>query len=140
MRRSLHPKPTVGCALWTSLAALSFSASMLACGEKLDPVQIGDGRCELVDPVVWEGALDAVFATHCAGCHAEIVVGVDRRGAPAGVDFGRYEAAAAHVDRAFARMSDGSMPPPGPARVSACLVDGVRRWIELGTPRTEADL
>lgn len=120
--------------------ALPLIASLNACGDKIDPIQIGDGSCDIADPVVYEGVLDQVLSVHCVSCHGESVFGVSRRGAPTNVNLDSFEGARRWADRSFARVSDGSMPPPGTPRVTACEVSAFARWSELGEPRSEEDI
>lgn len=122
------------------IAILAMIVCLVHCGDKIDPIQLGDGACDIADPVVYEQSIEQILSIHCVQCHSTSALGLGRSGAPTNINYDSYDSARRWADRALARISDGSMPPPGPPRVSACEVSAMSRWIELGTPQTEEDI
>jgi mono/diheme cytochrome c family protein len=75
----------------------------------------------------------AFLAANCQGCHG--ASGSDRRGAPAGFDFGTLDAVRARADRIFARAAgDNTTMPPGPDDPPAQDRAALAEWLSCGAP------
>ena len=63
--------------------------------------------------VGWEPFAQGYLMTWCTPCHSSEIEGIDRAGAPAGVDFDTWSGAAFWADRIGAASMDETMPPGG---------------------------
>jgi mono/diheme cytochrome c family protein len=115
----------------TALFLFASAFLLSACGEKLDPVQTQ--TCDPAQAVNYTDDLAPLFARYCTGCHSANAA--NRNGAPIGVDFDSYGAAAASAESANIRVQAGSMPPPQvslrPDAADRCLLQA---WVDLGSP------
>ncbi|MFN3201440.1 MAG: hypothetical protein ACE366_23765 [Bradymonadia bacterium] len=87
------------------------------------------GFCDEDLPVQsWANFGQGFVTTYCAGCHS--AESIDRKGAPAGVDFDTEAQAMAFADRILARTT-GEMPdmPPAGGPPPETL-ERVRIWLE----------
>ena len=83
-------------------------------------------------PVTWCGDTRPIFAARCNGCHATTRTGADRQGAPTGVNFDTYAAAAASADAAKQMVLAGEMPPSGSLPVLETWT--IAWWVDQGAP------
>lgn len=105
---------------------------LLGCGGKAD--DSGASCSDRVPALNWTNFGEALFTSHCTGCHHALNPEVDREGAPLGVDFDTWQGVTEHLDLIEARTvpEDGGMPPAGPlsAEDRAMLAE----WISCGAP------
>ena len=87
-------------------AALMFTP---ACGGD-DDANLPDIDCATVTVPAFADV--AAFNT-CIGCHSSTLEGASRFGAPVGVDYDNYAAAAANAEEGVAEVYAGTMPPVG---------------------------
>jgi len=99
----------------------------------------GAGAGDVAAGPTWNGEVQAIFAGHCIFCHSTDNVGGARNGAPPGVNFDTYEEATENAERALARMTAGTMPPPGNSVGAEPVTEPersvVQAWIDAGMPR-----
>ncbi|HVV87485.1 MAG TPA: hypothetical protein VHE35_30795 [Kofleriaceae bacterium] len=106
--------------------ALVAAGALAACG--------GDDDLPSVDctaPVPAFGEVHA-FSLVCVNCHSTTVSGVQRFGAPPGVNFDDYASAMTHAEEAARRVFSGDMPRAGTVAESDKQV--LYRWALCGTP------
>jgi uncharacterized membrane protein len=116
--------------MWRSTSVVLLTALSLGCGEKPDPAQ--NPACDPLRAVSYTDDLAPVFARYCTACHS--TTATDRNGAPAGVDFDTWAAAALWAETANQRVQAGSMPPGGnpvPSATARCLLQA---WVDQGAP------
>jgi uncharacterized membrane protein len=111
---------------------ISVLASVVGCGEKLDPGGHGNSADGSDGSVTYSQDVAPILDANCIGCHAAYREGADRNGAPVGVDFDTYEAAAESGQAANTRVQAGSMPPPGP--LSEEDKETFQAWADGGFP------
>jgi hypothetical protein len=70
----------------------------------------------------------------CSGCHASTLTGADRSGAPATINFDKYDDAKAHAEGAVSEVYGGSMPPGG-GELPADQKQELYLWALCGTPQ-----
>lgn len=107
-------RPTKPAAAWvTTCTALLVLATVAACGGEA-PVIGEPPECQSTPPT-WARDIGPIAERLCVGCHSEMLVGAQRDGAPAGMDYDRFElfadraALSAFVDA----ITSGRQPPPG---------------------------
>jgi uncharacterized membrane protein len=119
------------------LAALALIAAHAAACEDEDDEDAesseGADHCDAPDA---PGYADVAIFDTCTMCHASTLVGPDRNGALASVNFDTYEAAADAAAPGLERVQAGAMPPPGSGlTVTQAEVDELERWVHCGTPQ-----
>lgn len=107
-----------------SLAAITFFAT--ACHSH----ELPEVDCDAVAPPAF--AEVALFET-CVLCHASTRTGADRFGAPSGVDYDTYEAAAANAEHGVELVYLGLMPPTSEPEQGE--MDAFYNWGLCGTPQ-----
>ena len=114
-----------------AITALALALLATACGDKLDPDQ--PPTCDPALPVSYAQEVGPVLESYCTRCHSSSAA--NRRGAPEGVDFDTYAAAAAAAEMANQRVQAGTMPPSGasprPDARARCLLQA---WVDQGLP------
>jgi len=105
---------------------------LAACGDKLDGVQIGapgaSGDVSLTSSF-WCAPVRSFFDTYCTRCHSTTVLGSDRNGAPAAVNFNDCDGVLARRDRVVQVLGSGYMPPADPKPGDGDK-DLVRQWAD----------
>ena len=124
-------RPLVGIALLTLIAC--------GCQEKQDSTpssnnsgengDVGDASLT-TDPVTYTEHIKPILDRRCTGCHSSALGGVDRRGAPLGVDYDTYQAAKVSADDAEKRIQAGVMPPGQPLPSDEKVL--FEEWIDDG--------
>jgi uncharacterized membrane protein len=69
----------------------------------------------------------------CTNCHSSTLSGGSRAGAPAGIDFDKYDAAVMDADRALSEVESGAMPPGG--GLSGAEKTQIINWASCDTPQ-----
>ncbi|MEM6926381.1 MAG: hypothetical protein AAF602_05605, partial [Myxococcota bacterium] len=84
--------------------------------------------------VTWDGFAKPFVDTWCTPCHSAEVVGVDRRGAPEGIDFETYPKARqwSLLMADAVESTDFPMPPAG--GITDAEREALRVWVECGAP------
>ncbi len=109
------------------------------------PSDTGPTDTGVVDPchdslATWENVAKPFLDNWCTACHSSEVSGVDRQGAPEGIDFDRWELAApfAQLIRSSALVDGPRMPPAGGTQADERAA--VDEWVECGAlgPTTPA--
>ena len=91
----------------------------------------------LEESVTYTTDIAPIFEAKCNYCHNQEKTGVEREGAPVGVDYTNYEASVAHAETALDEILAATMPPaceacpPVPNAEQANLLCN---WIKQGTP------
>jgi mono/diheme cytochrome c family protein len=136
-------RPALG-ACTTAAVGLALLFLLNGCSDQKLEGPGGGGRGDTLlgdaaGAVTWESDVRAIFAAHCATCHAVGNVGAARDGAPPGVNFDTYEDAIESAGRGLLRMSTGTMPPPrnpvGAEPVDEDALALVQAWLDAGMPR-----
>lgn len=71
----------------------------------------------------------------CVNCHSSDNEGLDRNGAPPGLNFDSYEVAANAAPRIFKQVSMGSMPPvTSGLSLTASEKEELLLWADCGAP------
>jgi uncharacterized membrane protein len=115
-----------------SYLAMTLCAGLLlvgACG--------GDDNLPIVDcdAVTVPTYAQLTILDTCTGCHASVLEGNERGGAPLGVDFDTYELAAEHAEHGVAEVYEGAMPPPGIGETTPQQRQDFYAWALCGTPQ-----
>ena len=71
----------------------------------------------------------------CSACHNSRYEGSARQGAPGGINYDTYEAAAPRVKSTQGVIADGSMPPGNAFVLTAAQEEQVYTWYQCGKPR-----
>jgi uncharacterized membrane protein len=105
--------------------------ALVACeGDDAEEDATDDGEC--ADAPRYEDV--EIFAT-CTMCHASTLVGADRNGALATVNFDTYDDATMSAARGLERVEAGAMPPPASGlSVTQVETDELERWLVCGMP------
>ena len=119
--------------LSAALSACAFAA-LCGCGEASQEVQ-----CETVleQAVTYSADVQPLFEAKCNYCHNHEKTGVEREGAPVGVDYTTYAAAVVNALGALDEARSETMPPsceacpPVPNSEQTNLLCN---WIKQGTP------
>ena len=113
------------------LSFLAFSFFMIGCGDKFDPVQEFDfDPNESNELVTYVDDIQPLLETHCLLCHSADNQGVDRNGAPIGINFDTYEDIIIWVNETSLRIQSGTMPPTGGIPQDERIL--FQRWIDDG--------
>lgn len=84
----------------------------LAPSEPSGDLNLNDEDCNQAPTVTWNNWAQAMFITHCQGCHAS--TSPNRYGAPIDIHFDHETAALDLADRIYARVLEKEdMPPAG---------------------------
>ena len=119
---------------WFGLSiALSAFIALQGCGAE-EEVQ-----CETVleQPVTYSTDVQPLFEAKCTYCHSHEKTGLEREGAPVGVDYTTYAAAVVNALGALDEARSATMPPsceacpPVPNSEQTNLLCN---WIKQGTP------
>ncbi len=73
--------------------------------------------------------------TLCSACHNSRFTGAARQGAPRGINYDTYEAAAPRTKLTQGVIADGSMPPGNAFALTAAQEEQVYTWYQCGKPR-----
>ncbi|MEZ5357227.1 MAG: hypothetical protein R3F48_00260 [Candidatus Zixiibacteriota bacterium] len=96
------------------LGLLAVALFVFGCSDTDDPVSspvVDTGNPQ--DTVTYTADIKAVLDSRCISCHSSSLTGLDRNGAPVGVNFNTYSAAVANASAANVRIQSGTMPPTG---------------------------
>ncbi len=106
-----------------TVLALCFASASLA----IEPVYEGE-----------DGIRNKVFASNCLACHASNLVGVQRNGAPAGLNWDVYETSKDRGNRIIVRAVQQMSMPPSFSSVPALNQEqknALTAWQQAGFPR-----
>ncbi len=87
--------------------------------------------------LLWEREVKGFFDNWCTPCHSSAVVGDDRRGAPAGMDFDTLANVKAVSNRVLATATGDTitMPPAGGTPLDDRAM--IAEWVQCGMPGTD---
>ena len=119
------------------LPVLFCAAVILAaagCEDKLDPVQppTDSGDNGQGDVVSYSVHIRPILELRCTPCHSSSRQGLERNGAPPGINFDTFSAARAASPKANPRIQSGTMPPGGGIPKEERLL--FQSWVDQGTP------
>jgi len=103
---------------------------------RIRPVPVDEDPC--ADPGSWETTGQPFVLTWCTGCHSDGREGMDRYGAPDGVDLDTLEDVRSWEARILARVEEGTMPPGGGP--NAGQKARLAQWFSCGAPGSESRL
>ncbi|MBI5507872.1 MAG: hypothetical protein HY903_03855 [Deltaproteobacteria bacterium] len=90
-----------------------------------------DKTCGQDRPITYEADVAPLVARSCTTCHSSTAI--DRRGAPASVNFDTYDACCTNAEHANVHIQEGAMPP------AAALPDQdkcvFQAWVDGGLQR-----
>ncbi|MDP8225219.1 MAG: hypothetical protein P9L99_17800 [Candidatus Lernaella stagnicola] len=116
--------------LLTSILVFVLAIVLFACGGGDDD---DDDNDDAAAPT-WENFAQGFFADYCTRCHSSELAGVDRVGAPPGVDFDTYDGAVADAADARERAGVGESMPPDATKPTQAERDRLTAWVDADTP------
>jgi uncharacterized membrane protein len=115
--------------------------ALVACGAGPQ----ADPRCDVAEPLTYEGWGRGFVDKHCVGCHSGLIPPAQRRGAPSGVDLDTYRGVLQWAERIEARSlvaasgdGDDAMPPGGGLTDEELLM--LEEWLRCGVYPDKAAL